>query len=45
MVLVQGVDAVPLLQHILDKKKHGHGRRIHFGIAKSNSSIPETQVT
>ena len=45
VVLVQGVDAIPLLQHILDQKKNGNGHRIRFGIAKSSWSIPETQVT
>jgi hypothetical protein len=45
IVLVQGVDAIPLLQHILDQQKNINGRRIRFGIAKSNASIPGTQVT
>ena len=44
MVLVQGVDALPLLQHIIKQQRDGDMEPVRFGIAKSSETIPETKV-
>ena len=44
IVLVQSVDALPLLEHILQHKNDKIGENATFGIGKKNTSIPETMV-
>jgi len=39
---VQSVDALPLLEHILQHKNDKIGENATFGIGKKNTSIPET---
>ena len=44
IVLVQNVDALPLLEHVLQHKKDKVGQNVIFGIGMKNTSIPETKV-
>ena len=44
IVLVQWVDAIPLLLHIVDNQRDGYIEPVRFGIALSNKTIPETKV-
>ena len=45
MVLVQGVDAIPVLEHILKLQNNGSVESLLVGIAKSINKIPETKVS